>query len=61
VSDAEEKMRLLRQEISQLTQVLRALVIQECPGEHLALQHRDRKPPWCRHCGRDDRGVKRRD
>ncbi|MFI5839446.1 hypothetical protein ACIA8K_07000 [Catenuloplanes sp. NPDC051500] len=26
-----------------------------CP-DHRPVQHRDRKPPWCRTCGRDTEG-----
>ena len=36
---------------------LRDLVGKLCPGPHLPKQHRDRKPPWCRECGRTARGV----
>ncbi|TDT31122.1 hypothetical protein [Naumannella halotolerans] len=28
-----------------------------CPGAHDATQHRDGKPPWCKACGRTNRGV----
>ena len=28
-----------------------------CPGVHDPRQHRDGKPPWCRHCGRDRYGA----
>ena len=31
-----------------------------CPGEHHPVQHRDRKPPWCDICGRDELGYQRR-
>lgn len=29
----------------------------ECAA-HALVQHRDGKPPWCRTCGRDARGVR---
>lgn len=32
-------------------------VIAACPGLHEPRQHRDRKPPWCEVCGRDNRGL----
>ena len=35
---------------------LRDLVGELCPGPHRAVQHRDRKPPWCEACGRTERG-----
>lgn len=30
-----------------------------CPGgsDHHVIQHRDRKPPWCPHCGRNSIGT----
>ena len=28
-----------------------------CPGPHRPVQHRDRKPPWCRECGRTADGT----
>jgi hypothetical protein len=28
-----------------------------CPGPHRLIQHRDRRPPWCPECGRDNRGI----
>jgi hypothetical protein len=37
--------------------ILRNAVRDACSGEHNPTQHRDRKPPWCRLCGRDGRGV----
>lgn len=27
-----------------------------CPGPHILRQRRDGKPPWCKRCGRTDRG-----
>ena len=35
---------------------LRDLVRELCPGPHWVLQHRDRQPPWCKACGRTERG-----
>lgn len=28
-----------------------------CPGPHHPIQHRDGNSPWCRACGRTDRGY----
>lgn len=27
------------------------LIAGNCPGPHAYVQHRDRRPPWCRACG----------
>ena len=32
-------------------------VASACPGAHHPVQHRDRKPPWCRECGRTADGT----
>lgn len=37
---------------------LRVMVRDSCPGDHKTVQHRDKRPPWCPHCGRTDRGVR---
>ena len=36
-----------------------AAVIAACPGgsDHHVIQHRDGKPPWCPHCGRNSTGT----
>ena len=36
-----------------------AAVIAACPGgsDHRVVQHRDGKPPWCPHCGRNSTGT----
>ncbi|WP_010541883.1 hypothetical protein [Dietzia alimentaria] len=41
---------------AELIKVVRDL----CPGKlkHRPVQHRDARPPWCRHCGRSWRGEK---
>lgn len=31
-------------------------VARACPGTHRPVQHRDRKPPWCKECGRTTYG-----
>jgi hypothetical protein len=31
-------------------------VNEACPGDHSPQQHRDRRPPWCPLCGRDNLG-----
>ena len=35
---------------------MRDALVTLCPGEHHVKQHRDKRPPWCDNCGRDDRG-----
>ena len=34
-------------------------VIAACPrgSDHHVIQHRDGKPPWCPHCGRNSTGT----
>lgn len=38
-------------------------VIAACPGgsDHHVIQHRDGKPPWCPHCGRNSTGTQIRE
>lgn len=36
---------------------LHAAVLAACPGDHHVIQHRDGKPPWCPHCGRNSTGT----
>lgn len=31
---------------------------ESCPGPHLLVQHRDRKPAWCEACGYADDGAR---
>ena len=40
-----------------------AAVIAACPGgsDHHVIQHRDGKPPWCPHCGRNSTGTQIRE
>ncbi|KQY58341.1 hypothetical protein ASD11_01350 [Aeromicrobium sp. Root495] len=40
---------------------LRDHVAATCPGDHEPKQHRDRRPPWCKACGRDWSGIQHRD
>lgn len=38
-------------------------VLDACPGgsDHHVIQHRDGKPPWCPHCGRNSTGTQIRE
>ena len=29
---------------------LEQLILDACPGPHAYVQHRDRRPPWCKAC-----------
>lgn len=42
---------------------LHAAVLDACPGgsDHRVIQHRDGKPPWCPHCGRNSTGTQIRE
>ena len=53
-----EQLTLFEAQLSQMTQAInstaeeRASLLQVMCGEHQLVQHRDRKRPWCEHCGR---------
>ena len=49
--------RRLREAVDNAAARLYWAVADACPGEHWSTQHRDGRPAWCRHCGRNDRGV----
>lgn len=57
MSAADEKIAELQQATVAADEALRAAVLEACPGEHHPVQHRDRRPPWCKACGRTARGV----
>lgn len=57
----EELLAELRSAVGRASEELRREVVLQCPGDHNPRQHRDRKPPWCRDCGRDWHGIQRRD
>lgn len=48
----------LRVEVEVIEHRLLESVRSKCPGEHKVVQHRDRQPPWCPHCGRTERGER---
>lgn len=48
----------LRIEVEVAEDRLLISVASKCPGDHKVVQHRDRQPPWCPHCGRNDRGER---
>ena len=58
ISDDQWHIDLTREEADGAEADLRLKVAHFCPGDHRAVQHRDRQPPWCPHCGRTDRGER---
>lgn len=52
----DEQYEDFRLAIATLEIELMRAVEANCPGPHEVKQKRDMKPPWCRSCGRDDRG-----
>lgn len=58
ISDDQQYIDQWREQVDLYETALRAAVRGSCPGDHKGVQHRDRKPPWCPHCGRTDRGVR---
>lgn len=55
----EAEIDALRDAADKAETTLRVAVMNACTtGPHHPVQHRDRKPPWCRSCGRTARGVK---
>ena len=55
-SDRQAGIDSLRKTAAKARRRLTAAIIDACPGEHSTIQHRDMRPPWCPHCGRDDYG-----
>lgn len=60
-SDDQDHLDYLRELADGADASLFFAVIDACPGDHVIVQHRDRKAPWCRHCGRTARGVRVKD
>lgn len=56
----EKYLEILRENLGNAEDDLHEAVASLCPGPHVTSQHRDRKPPWCNACGRDDTGVMRK-
>lgn len=61
MSDEQKHLDYLRDEADGADARLYFAVVAACDGDHKTAQHRDRRPPWCPHCGRTDRGVKVKD
>ena len=57
MNDDDAVFRRLRKATSVADARLYRAVVDACPGEHSAIQHRDGRPAWCRDCGRNNRGV----
>ena len=55
-ADQAELDRLRLQGARAQARLLKA-VASACPGPHRPAQHRDRKPPWCKRCGRTADGI----
>lgn len=51
-------LEAMRERVALAEASLREAVRSNCPGEHLPVQHRDGKRPWCKACGRTDRGER---
>lgn len=53
----DRRLEALRNDLELARAKLRTEVVDLCPSDdHDPRQHRDRLPPWCRACGRDDQG-----
>jgi hypothetical protein len=57
----EQRLHELRERYHATRTELLVAVRGLCPGRHRPVQHRDRKPPWCDTCGRDQLGTQRRE
>ena len=58
ISDQQESIDFQRERLDLYEAALQGRVRDACPGDHKTVQHRDRKPPWCPHCGRTERGER---
>ena len=58
ISDEQGNLDYLREEADGAEATLYFAVVDSCSGDHKTAQYRDGKPPWCRHCGRTDRGKR---
>ena len=56
ISDRQATIDRLRTAAAEARDRLTEAIIDACPGEHSTIQHRDMRPPWCPHCGRNDYG-----
>ena len=56
ISDHQANIDSLRKAAAVARNALTDAIIDACPGEHETKQHRDMRPPWCPHCGRNDYG-----
>jgi hypothetical protein len=45
-----DAIALLSADIRRSQESLAALLLAVCPGPHRLVQHRDRRPPWCKAC-----------
>ncbi len=54
--NTEDALAHLRAKVARAQSALTSAVEGMCPGPHVLVQNRDRRPPWCKACRRDGAG-----